>query len=66
LRVTFLFKVSLIGGNYYVTPAIGYKDSKTYCDWVNNMLTINVLKNEKAEGITDLNSKISIEKANGS
>ena len=62
LRVEFAFKVTIIGGNYYVTPAVGYKDSKTYCDWVNNMLTINVLKNEKAEGIANLNSKITIEK----
>ncbi|MBU4314631.1 MAG: Wzt carbohydrate-binding domain-containing protein, partial [Actinobacteria bacterium] len=62
LRVEFAFKVTLIGGNYYVTPAVGYKDSKTYCDWINNMLTINVLKNEKAEGIANLNSKITIEK----
>src|SRR4030066_98392 len=58
LRVEFAFKVTIIGGNYYVTPAVGYKDSRTYCDWVNNMLTINVLKNEKAEGIANLNSKI--------
>lgn len=62
LRVEFAFKVTIIGGNYYVTPAVGYKDSKTYCDWINNMLTINVLKNEKAEGIANLNSKITIEK----
>jgi ABC-type polysaccharide/polyol phosphate transport system ATPase subunit len=62
LRVEFAFKVTLIGGNYNVTPAVGYKDSKTYCDWINNMLTINVLKNEKAEGIANLNSKITIEK----
>jgi ABC-type polysaccharide/polyol phosphate transport system ATPase subunit len=62
LRVEFAFKVILIGGNYNVTPAVGYKDSKTYCDWVNNMFTINVLKNEKAEGIANLNSKITIEK----
>jgi len=62
LRVEFAFKVTLIGGNYYVTPAVGYKDSKTYCDWINNMLTINVLKNKKAEGIANLDSKITIEK----
>ncbi|MGM0367978.1 MAG: ABC transporter ATP-binding protein [Actinomycetota bacterium] len=65
IKAEFIFKVNLIGGNYYVTPAVGYKDSKTYCDWVNNMLTINVLKSEKAEGIADLNSKINIKKANG-
>ena len=62
LRVTFSFKVSLIGGSYHVTPAIGYKDSKTYCDWVKNMLTINVLRSKKAEGIADLNSNITMEK----
>lgn len=62
LRAEFAFKVILIGGNYNVTPAVGYKDSKTYCDWIKNMLTINVLKNEKAEGIANLNSKITLEK----
>ncbi|GAI19875.1 unnamed protein product, partial [marine sediment metagenome] len=29
LRVEFTFKVTIIGGNYYVTPAVGYKDSRT-------------------------------------
>jgi ABC-type polysaccharide/polyol phosphate transport system ATPase subunit len=62
LRVEFAFKVTIIGGNYYVTPAVGYKDSRTYCDWVNNMLTINVLKNEKAEGIANLDSEITLER----
>ncbi len=62
LRVDFAFRVTLVGGNYYVTPAIGYKDLRTYCDWVNNMLTINVLKNEKAEGIANLDSEIILER----
>ncbi|GAI11224.1 unnamed protein product, partial [marine sediment metagenome] len=61
LRVEFAFKVTLIGGNYYVTPAVGYKDSKTYCDWINNMLTINVIKHNKSEGIADLNSEMTID-----
>jgi len=65
IKVAFNFSVGLIGGSYYVTPAVGYKDSKTYCDWVNNMFTMNVLTNEKAEGIADLNSKITIENVNG-
>ncbi len=65
IKVTFSFKVRLIGGSYYVTPAVGYKDSKTYCDWVNNMLTINVLTDERAEGIANLNAKIAIENADG-
>ncbi|MCJ7691574.1 MAG: ABC transporter ATP-binding protein [Clostridiaceae bacterium] len=62
LKAEFAFKVVLIGGNYNVTPAIGYRDSKTYCDWIKNMFTMIVLKSEKAEGIANLNSKIIIEK----
>ncbi len=54
--------INLIGGSYYVTVAVGYRDGKTYCDWVNNMLTINVMHNNRAEGIADLNSKITIRK----
>jgi len=61
IKAVFSSEVNLIGGSYYVTPAVGYKDSKTYCDWVNNMFTINVLAHQKAEGIADLNSKITIE-----
>ncbi len=65
IRVAFGFKVNLIGGSYYLTPAVGYKDSKTYCDWVNNMVSINVITDNKAEGIANLNSKITIENVNG-
>jgi len=64
-KAIFSFEVNLLGGIYYVTPAVGYKDSKTYCDWVNNMFTVNVLAHQKAEGIADLNSKITIENQNG-
>lgn len=65
IKVSFSFEVNLMGGSYYVTPAVGYKDSKTYCDWVNNMFTLNVLAHQKAEGIADLNSEITIENTNG-
>ena len=61
IKAAFSFKVVLLGGNYYVTAAIGYKDSKTYCDWVNNMFTIKVLTDEKAEGVANLNANITIE-----
>ncbi len=61
IKASFSFKVVLLGGNYYVTAAIGYKDSKTYCDWVNNMFTIKVLTDEKAEGVANLNANITIE-----
>ncbi len=64
IKVVFRNKIVLMGGVYYVSPAVGYKDFRTYCDWVNNMLTINVLKHEKAEGIADLNTNMSIEKSN--
>ena len=43
-----------------MSPAVGYKDFRTYCDWVNNMLTINVIKHERAEGIADLNSEMAV------
>jgi ABC-type polysaccharide/polyol phosphate transport system ATPase subunit len=61
-RVKAVFKntIVLMGGMYYVSPAVGYKDFRTYCDWVNNMLTLNVIKHEKAEGIADLNTSMSI------
>ncbi|MDD3777669.1 MAG: ABC transporter ATP-binding protein [Actinomycetota bacterium] len=65
IKVSFSFEVNLMGGSYYVTPAVGYKDSKTYCDWVNNMFTLNVLAHQMAEGIADLNSEITIENTNG-
>ena len=60
VKVSFKQKIILIGGSYYVSPAVGYKDFRTYCDWVNNMLTINVIKHERAEGIADLNSEMAV------
>lgn len=62
VRVVFNQKINLIGGSYHVSPSVGYEDFRTYCDWVNDMLTINVLKDERAEGIANLNSKIMVEK----
>jgi ABC-2 type transport system ATP-binding protein len=62
IRVDFALHVNLIGGLYYITIAVGYKDGCTYCDWVNNIATLNVISNNKAEGVADLNAKIEIEK----
>ncbi|HAX18387.1 MAG TPA: hypothetical protein DCY00_07330, partial [Actinobacteria bacterium] len=62
VKVVFKNKIVLMGGVYYVSPAVGYKDFRTYCDWVNNMLTLNVIKHEKAEGIADLNTAMSVHK----
>jgi len=62
IKVIFSQKMSLIGGGYSVSPAVGYNDNKTYCDWINDMLTINVIHRDVAEGLADLNSIISIEK----
>ncbi|MCE5329369.1 ABC transporter ATP-binding protein [bacterium] len=62
VRITFRQKIILMGGVYYVSPAVGYKDFRTYCDWVNNMLTINVMKHNKSEGIADLNSEMKVQK----
>jgi len=62
IKLIFKQRINLMGGTYYVSPSVGNKDAKTYCDWVNNMLTINVIHNNKAEGIADLNSEISIKK----
>ena len=64
VKVIFKQKINFIGGDYFVSPSVGYKDGRTYCDWVNNMLTINVMHNNKAEGIADLNSEITIKKSN--
>ncbi len=58
--VTFRQKINLIGGTYYVSPSVGNKDTKTYCDWVINMMSINVIHRNIAEGIADLNSEITI------
>ncbi|NQT66550.1 MAG: hypothetical protein HQ569_03100 [Actinobacteria bacterium] len=32
-----------MGGEYSISPAVGYNDNKTYCDWINNMFTINII-----------------------
>ncbi len=60
--VAFSFKVALIGGEYSVSPAVGYNDNKTYCDWINNMFSINVIHRNIAEGIADLNPEMIVEK----
>jgi len=60
--VSFFFKVILIGGEYSVSFAVGYNDNKTYCDWINNMFSINVMHRNIAEGIADLDSEMIIEK----
>ncbi|MCL4378570.1 MAG: ABC transporter ATP-binding protein [Actinobacteria bacterium] len=62
LTVSFQQKINLIGGDYFVSPSVGNKDTKTYCDWVNNMMTINVIHHNRAEGIADLNSRVYIER----
>lgn len=61
VKVIFNQKITLIGGEYYITSAVGYNDNKTYCDWINGAATINIINKNKAEGIADLNSKISFE-----
>ncbi len=63
VTVAFSFKITLIGGEYSVSPAVGYNDNKTYCDWVNDMFTINVIHRNVAEGLADLNPTVSVEKS---
>jgi len=62
VKVTFRQKISLIGGAYQISLAVGYKDNKTYCDWINDMFTLNVIHKNRAEGISDLNPEISLSK----
>ncbi len=62
ISIEFAFMVAMMGGQYSISPAVGYNDTKTYCDWVNDMLMLNVMHNNIAEGICDLNPHISIEK----
>jgi ABC-type polysaccharide/polyol phosphate transport system ATPase subunit len=62
ITVSFRQKINLIGGIYYISPSVGNKDTKTYCDWVINMMTLNVMHRNIAEGISDLNSSVTIEK----
>jgi ABC-type polysaccharide/polyol phosphate transport system ATPase subunit len=62
LKVVFKQIVNLIGGSYTVSPSIGNKDTKTYCDWIINMMTINVMHRNIAEGIADFNSEVKLVK----
>jgi len=62
VRVFFDFKVTLMGGQYSLSPSVGYNDAKTYCDWLNDMLSLNVMHNNIAEGICDISPAISIKK----
>lgn len=62
ITIAFSFMVTMMGGKFSMSPSVGYNDTKTYCDWVNDMLMLNVMHNRTAEGICDLNPRISIEK----
>jgi ABC-type polysaccharide/polyol phosphate transport system ATPase subunit len=62
LKVVFQQMVNLIGGSYTVSPSIGNKDTKTYCDWIINMMTVNVIHRNIAEGIADFNSEVKLVK----
>jgi hypothetical protein len=62
ISVLFDFKVTLMGGEYSISPAVGYNDTKTYCDWVNDMFSLNVMHNNVAEGVCDLDPTINIRK----
>ena len=62
ISIEFAFKVTLMGGQYSLSPAVGNNDGKTYCDWVNDMLALNVMHNNIAEGICDMHPNISIGK----
>ncbi len=62
VKITFDFKVTLMGGNYSLSPSVGYNDSKTYCDWVNDMFSLNIIHNNIAEGICDLDPVVKINK----
>jgi ABC-2 type transport system ATP-binding protein len=61
-KVSFSFKINLVGGEYSVSPAVGYNDNRTYCDWVNDMFTMNVIHRNIAEGLADLDPEINIER----
>ncbi len=61
-KVAFCFGINLIDGRYSITSAIGYSDMKTYCDWVNDILELNVINKNNVEGIIDLNPELSIKK----
>jgi len=62
IEAVFSFKICLMGGEYSISPAVGYNDNKTYCDWVNDMFTVNVIQRNIAEGLADLDPEISIKK----
>ncbi len=62
VTIFFDFKVTIMGGQYFLSPSVGYNDSKTYCDWVNDMFTLNIIHNNIAEGICDLNPVVKISK----
>jgi ABC-type polysaccharide/polyol phosphate transport system ATPase subunit len=62
LKIVFKQVINLIGGSYSVSPSIGNKDTKTYCDWIINMMTINVMHRNIAEGIADFNSEVKLVK----
>jgi len=62
VKVIFEQKINLIGGEYYISPSVGYKDGRSYCDWINNMLVVNVAHHSRAEGVADLNSDVIIKK----
>jgi len=64
VEAAFSLKMSLIGGEYSISPAVGYNDNKTYCDWVNDMFTVNVIHRNIAEGLADLNPEISLRRIN--
>jgi len=59
--VNFIQNMNLIGGEYHVTISVGNKDTKTYCDWINDILTVNVMRRDVSEGIADLDADITIE-----
>jgi len=63
ISVLFDFRVTLMGGEYSLSPAVGYNDTKTYCDWVNEMFSLNVMHNNAAEGVCDLDPSIKIKKS---
>jgi hypothetical protein len=62
VTVSFDLKVTLMGGEYSISPAVGYNDTKTYCDWVNDMFSLNVMHNNVAEGVCDLDPVVSIKR----
>jgi ABC-type polysaccharide/polyol phosphate transport system ATPase subunit len=64
ISVVFRQPMYLIGGEYWVTVSVGNKDTKTYCDWVNNIMALNVMRREFAEGIADLDSTVLYKRLN--